>query len=141
MYFSTVEGSVLSGAAYTNILWRFPTVPTAIGSVVAGVYETQTQIFSKRVKISEVRLYTEPLIGGNDFIVDLIDSGGSVLTGGSRRFIVGTSSIAANTDMVHFNPATAPTYAVGVRITNSSTTGVANWTATKLELDIVPGGK
>jgi len=34
-----------------------------------------------------------------------------------------------------------PTYAVGVRITNSSVTGVANWTATKCEIDYGPAGK
>ena len=141
IYFTTHEASADANADNRSILWRFRTVPTGVGSIVAGTYETQTQLFSKKVKISEVRVYTEPLIGGNDFIVDVIGSGGSVMSGGSQRFIVGTSSIATGADMVHFNPAMAPTYACGVRITNSSVTGVANWTATKLEVDYEPAGR
>ncbi len=140
IYFSTLESNG-NGNADRPLLWKFTTVPTGVGSIVAGVYETQTQLFSKKVKVSEVRLYTEPLVSGNDFIVEVIGSGGSVMAGGSQRFIVGTSSIAAGTDMVQFNPQMAPTYALGLRITNSSVTGVVNWTATKLEIDYVPGGK
>ena len=108
---------------------------------MAGVYETQTQLFSKKSEIKEVRVYTEPLAGGNDFVVDLIGSGGSVMAGGSQRFQVATGSVATGTDMVHFNPAMAPTYALGVRITNSSVTGVANWTANKVEVDYMEGGR
>ena len=142
MYFSTVEGSVASGSAsHQHKLWRFPTVPTGMGSIVAGTYETQTQMFSKKAKIGEVRVYTEPLIGGNDFVVDLIGSGGSVMAGGSQRFQVATGSVATGTDMVQFNPAMAPTYALGVRITNSSVTGVANWTANKIEVDYSEAGR
>ena len=142
MYFSTVEGSVVSSANYSHKLWRFPTVPTGLGSVVAGVYETQNQLFSKKVAVKEIRLYTEPLVGGNDFVIDLIGSGGSVLSGGSQRFqITGAGSVATGTDMVHFNPKIAPTYALGVRITNSSVLGVSNWTATKLEVDYDLGGR
>src|SRR3990167_3396334 len=141
IYFTTKEASAESNADTRSILWRFTTVPTGVGSIVAGTYETQTQLFSKKVKVSEVRVYTEPLIGGNDFIVDVIGSGGSVMSGGSQRFVVGTSSIATGTDMVHFNPAMAPTYACGVRITNSSVTGVANWTGTKIEIDYSDAGR
>ena len=141
IYFTTKEASADANADSRSILWRFTTVPTGVGSIVAGTYETQTQLFSKKVKVSEVRLYTEPLVGGNDFIVDVIGSGGSVMSGGSQRFVVGTSSVAAGTDMVHFNPAMAPTYACGVRITNSSVTGVANWTGTKVEIDYSDAGR
>ena len=141
VYYSTLEIDGAAAGSRTGKLWKFSINPTGTGSIVAGVYETQTQLFSKKAKVSEVRLYTEPLVGGNDFTVDLIGSGGSVIAGGSQRFVVGTSSVATGTDMVHFNPAMAPTYALGVRITNASVTGVANWTANKLELDITEGGK
>src|SRR3990167_1716540 len=82
IYFTTKEASADANADSRSILWRFTTVPTGVGSIVAGTYETQTQLFSKKVKVSEVRVYTEPLIGGNDFIVDVIGSGGSVIAGG-----------------------------------------------------------
>lgn len=141
LYYSTseVSGSILSDMAHK--VWRFGMVQSGLGSIVSGVYETQTQLFSKKAKIGEVRLYTEPLTGGNDFVVDLIGSGGSVMAGGSQRFVVGTSSVAVGTDMVLFNPAMAPTHALGVRITNSSTTGVVNWTANKIEIDYAEGGR
>ena len=140
VYFSTVEEDAASTSRDYK-LWRFETAPTGNASIVAGTYETQTQMFSKKVKVPEVRIYTEPLIGGNDFIVDLIGSGGSVMAGGSQRFQVATGSVATGTDMVHFNPGIAPTYALGVRITNSSVTGVANWTANKIEVDYAEGGR
>lgn len=142
IYFTTHEADADSSANSNAILWKFSTVPTGAGSIVAGVYETPTQLFSKKIQVKEVRLYTEPLVGGNDFVIDLIGSGGSVIAGGSARFqITGAGSVATGTDMVHFNPGIAPTYALGVRITNSSVTGVANWTATKLEVDYDSGGK
>lgn len=140
MYYSTVEEDD-SATNRLHKLWRFSTVPTGYASIVAGTYETQTQLFSKKVKVGEIRVYTEPLIGGNDFVVDLIGSGGSVISGGSQRFQVATGSVATGSDMVQFTPIMAPTYAVGVRITNSSVTGVANWTARKLEIDYEPAGK
>src|SRR3990167_4984626 len=89
LYYSTRE-LPLGGSTENNtqLLWRFNTVPTGTNSIVAGVYETQTQLFSKKTKISEIRVYTEPLVGGNDFVVDLIGSGGSVMAGGSQRFQV-----------------------------------------------------
>ena len=139
MYFSTAEGSVVSSTNYTQILWRLPTVPTAIGSIVAGVYETQTQLFSKKVQVKELRLYTEPLVADNDFTIDLIGSGGSVMANGSQNFTAGTNVTIGN-DMVRWNPGIIPTYALGVRITNASVTGTRNWTATKLEVDISDGG-
>ena len=36
--------------------YKFNLMPTGVGSVLAGVYETQTQIFSKKVTVSEVRV-------------------------------------------------------------------------------------
>ena len=141
LYYSTseVHASIISSMAHA--LWRFPVIKTGLGSIVAGVYETQTQLFSKKMKVGEVRVYTNPLTTDNAFEVDLIGSGGSVLSGGSYRFVVGTSSVATGTDMVQYNPATAPTYALGVRVTNASVTGTRNWSASKIEIDVAPAGK
>ena len=140
MYFTTHEASADGNADSRSILWRFATVPLGIGSVVGGVYETQSQMFSKKVFPKEVRLYTNPLAVDNAFEIELIGSGGSVLSGGSMGFTVGTN-ITAGEDVVKYNPATAPTYALGVRITNASVTGTRNWTGTKLEIDWEPAGK
>lgn len=140
LYYSTVQGSVSGTANYEQRLWKFTTAPIGTASVVAGVYETQTQMFSKKITVNEVRVYTDPLIGGNDFIIDLIGSGGSVLSGGSQNFTVGTN-VTALDDRVRFNPTIAPTYVLGIRVTNASITGVANWTANKIEVDYSEAGK
>ena len=139
IYFSAMESSG-SPASDVEQLWRFSTAPTGVGSIVAGVYETQTQLFSKKVSVKEVRLYTEPLVANNSFVIDLIGSGGSVMSSGSQIFTVGTN-VTAGQDMVQWNPAVSPSYAVGVRITNSSVLGTKNWTAMKLELDYIHAGK
>lgn len=141
IYFTTVENNAdVSATGRIGRLWRHRIIPTGVGSVVAGVYETQTQLFSKKVEVKEIRFYTEPLVADNSFTIDLIGSGGSVMASGSKTFTVGTN-ITAGTDLVAFNPQTGPTYALGVRITNSSVTGTKNWTGLKLEIDTVPGGK
>ncbi len=140
IYFSTTESSGSNSDDYQCRLWKFTTAPIGIGSVLSGVYETQTQIFSKKVLVKEVRLYTEPLVENNSFTIDLIGSGGSVMSGGSQIFTVGTN-VTAGEDVVAFNPQMAPTYALGVRVTNSSVLGTVNWTGMKMEVDLAEGGK
>ena len=140
IYYSTVESNDQAPAALLGKLWRFNLNPTGAGSILAGTYETQTQLFSKKVAIKEVRLYTEPLVTDNSFTIDLIGSGGSVMSGGSRIFTVGTN-VTAGEDLVKWNPAIAPTYALGVSITNSSVLGNKSWTAKKLEIDIIDAGR
>ena len=62
------------------------------------------------------------------------------MSGGSRIFTVGTN-VTAGEDLVKWNPAIAPTYALGVSITNSSVLGNKSWTAKKLEIDIIDAGR
>lgn len=139
VYFSTLESNG-SSALDRGILWKFMTVPTGVGSTIAGVYETQNQLFSKKVIVKEVRLYTEPLVTGNSFTLDLIGSSGSVIAGTSQQFTVGGNTSVLS-ERVMYNPQMAPVYAVGVRITNASVTGTKNWTANKVELDVIPSSK
>lgn len=136
IYFSTLETSAAPTTAYK--LYKFTTVPTGLGSALAGVYETQTQLFSKKIKVSEVRLYTEPLVANNSFTVALIGSNGGVISGSSKTFTVGTSPTVSGDDRVQYTPEINPTYAVGLRVTNA---GTANWTLTKAEIDYTSGGK
>lgn len=135
VYFSTLETSATPTTAYK--LYKFTTVPTGLGTAIAGVYETQTQLFSKKVKLGEVRLYTEPLVSNNSFKVDLIGSSGGVIAGSSKTFTVG-SNAAVGQDYVWYTPQCAPTYAIGMRVTNL---GSANWVLTKAEIDNSPAGK
>ena len=142
VYFSTLETS--SGPTTTYNLYKFTTVPTGLGSAIGGVYETQSQIFSEKVQIKQIRLYTEPLQTNNSFKIDLIGSSGGVMTNGSKTFTVGTN-VTAGQDYVWWTPsadgtntgAPAPSYVVGLRITNL---GTKNWVGLKCELDYEMGG-
>jgi hypothetical protein len=135
IYFSTLETSSAPTTKYK--LYKFTTVPTGLGTAIAGVYETQSQLFSKKIKASEVRVYTEPLIANNSFTVELIGSNGGVISGSSQTFTVGTN-VTSGQDYVWYTPQVAPTYALGVRITNI---GSVNWTGVKVECDYSVGGK
>lgn len=135
VYFSTLETD--SGPTTKYKLYKFTTVPTGVNNAIAGVYETQTQLFSKKIRVGQIRIYTEPLVTNNSFTVALIGSEGNVITGSSQTFTVGTGPVASGDDVVKYSPAIAPTYALGVRITNS---GTANMVILKIELDWTPAG-
>lgn len=135
LYFSTLETSAAPTTAYK--FYKFTTVPTGLGTAIGGVYETQNQIFSKKIMFGEVRLYTEPLVTNNSFQVDLIGSNGNSISGSSKTFTVG-SNVTSGQDYVWYTPATAPTYSVGLRITNL---GSVNFVLTKAEIDYNLGGK
>lgn len=109
---------------------------------IAGVYQTQTQMFSKKFKASQIRVYTNPTVTGNGFNLDLIGPNGKKITNGSfsYTFVNGTdpTTLTGALDRINFQAATAPFYGVGVRITN---TGANNWVCNKVEIDVEPAGK
>lgn len=123
-------------------LQRFLITPTGTGTPQLGVYETQNQLFSEKIKIKQIRVYTEPTVTGNGFQLDVIDNNGSVVTNGSFTY-----SYSAGTDetllqgaleRINFNPAVKPLYSVGIRITN---TGTTNMVINKVEIDWEEAGK
>jgi len=134
IYFSALETDSAPTTKYK--LYKFTTVPTGDGNAIGGVYQTQTQTFSKKVRINEVRLYTEPLVANNSFKIDIIGSDGNSIA--NKTFTAGTAPVSTGDDVVWWNPQVKPTYAIGIRITN---TGTANWVGTKLEIDYSEGGK
>lgn len=139
-YFSTLE---FNGSATKYRFYSLPSVPTGTGTAALGVYETQTQLFTDKRQIKEIRIYAEPLVTNNSFQIDLIGSDGNVISGGTRIFTVGATSsgttvgVTSGTDAVKYNPSMAPTYALGVRVTNL---GTANWVGHKIEVDHSYGG-
>lgn len=135
VYFSTLETDNTPTTKYK--LYKFTTVPTGLGTSIAGVYETQTQLFSKKVKVAEIRAYSEPWVSGNAFTVELIGSSGGVISGSSKTFTAG-SSLTIGDDYAWYSPDCAPTYAIGLRITN---VGTVNHVITKVEIDTAPAGK
>jgi hypothetical protein len=135
VYFSTLETSAAPTTAYN--FYKFTTVPTGLGTAIGGVYETQNQLFSKKIKVAEVRFYTEPLVTNNSFKIELIGSNNEPITNSAQTFTVGTN-VTSGDDYVWYSPQIEPTYSLGVRITNL---GSANWVGTKFECDYTPGGK
>lgn len=118
-------------------LYKFTTVPTGLGTAIAGVYETQTQLFSKKIKVSEVRVYGEPWVANNAFTIRLIGSNGNPISGAAYTFTAG-STLTVGNDFAWYNPAHEPIYALGLRITNG---GTKNHVISKVEIDWVEAGK
>ena len=107
-----------------------------------GVYETQTQLFSKRIHIEQIRVYTESTVAGNGFQLDIIGADGDPLENGTFTY-----SFAAGDDItklqgslqrINFNPKAEGGYGFGIRITN---TGTTNMTIKKIEIDWGPEGR
>lgn len=138
IYFSTLETSAAPTTKYKLYKWSSPTSSFAqADAMIDAIYQTQTQIFSKKVTVSEVRVYGEPWVANNSFQIDLIGSAGTPISGGSKTFTVG-SNLTVGNDFAWYTPAIAPTYAIAVAITNK---GTANHVINKIEIDYVEAGK
>lgn len=107
-----------------------------------GVYETQTQMWSKKISIKQIRVYTEPTVTGNGFQIDIIGTDGAVVTNGSftYTFAAGTDPtlLQGAQERINFNPAVKDIYGFGIRVTN---TGSINETIKKIEIDWNYSGK
>jgi len=139
-YISTEERNSPYPDTITQHFYRWVFSPAANTSPVLGVYETQTQLFSKKIHVNQVRVYTEPTVANNGFQIDLIGSDGSSFYTGNYTFAAGSDvqSLQGSLERINFNPSVDAGYALGVRITN---TGTTNMTIKKIELDISQEGK
>ena len=132
-FFSTLETSNAPTTKYKFYSWAM--FPAGLGTPTLGYYETQTQLFSKKVQIKEVRVYGDPWIANNAFTIYLIGSGQQVLN--TKTFTAGTN-LTVGDDFAWYSPAMEPTYALGLGIENAGTT---NHTISKIEIDYTDGGK
>lgn len=135
IYYSTIETSASPSTKYRLYKWH-PT-PVGTGNAMPGVYQTQNQVFSKKIQTQEVRIYGDPWVLGNSFAVSLIGSGDQVIPGSYQEFTVGTN-LTAGDDFAWYVPAIAPQYSVGLRIENL---GATNMVINKAEIDYGPAGK
>lgn len=134
IYFSTLETSSAPTTKYKFYKWS--PVPTGLGTASSyNYYQTQTQLFSKKVQIKEVRIYGEPWVANNSFSIDLIGSSGSALN--TKTFTAGTN-LTIGDDFAWYTPDIAPTYALALGIMNL---GTANHTINKIEIDYKEGGQ
>lgn len=136
LYYSTIE---YNGSATSYNFYRFNLYPINSENALPGIYETLQQLFFKKVTPKEVRIYLEPVAAGMQFKIDLIGIDGEVMadSSGQNSFIVGTNLDSGET-LSWYNPAIAPTAAIGVRITNQ---GTVTPFIHKIELDVAPQGK
>ena len=138
-YFSTLDVSV---SADTYKLMRFLITPTGTGTLPAGAYETQTQLFSKKITVKQIRVYTEPTVTGNSFIINCVGSDGATITNGTftYTFAAGTdpTKLQGALERIDFNPAMKDTYALAINISQNGTT---NFTIKKIEVDWAYSGK
>lgn len=139
IYFSTLETSSAPTTKYRFYKWittNSLVVPSGTSQIDA-VYQTQNQMFSKKSQIKNMRVYGEPWVANNAFQIDLIGSDNNPLTNGSYTFTAGTN-LTIGDDMAYWTPQCAPTYTVGLRITNK---GTVNNTINKIEIDYTAGGQ
>lgn len=132
-----------TGSSTSNYhFFRFLLQPTALTTPVNGVYQTQTQLFSKRVGLTQIRVYTEPTVANNSFELEIIGSDGTIVDNGTfdYAYTAGTdvTKLQGSLERINFNPNTKTLYAIGIRIINI---GSANMTIKKIELDIAQEGK
>lgn len=138
MYYSTVEAS--SGTTKYKF-YKWSTFPTGLGNALVGnaqaLFQTQNQLFPKKVSIKEVRIYGQPWVTNNAFQIDLIGSNDSPISGGTKLFTAGTN-MSIGDDRVWYNPAMEPIYSLALRITNQ---GIANHVINKVEIDYLDAGE
>lgn len=106
-----------------------------------GVYQTQAQIFSKKITIKQIRVYTEPTVSGNRFQVNVFGSTQFTLTQVLQyAYAAGTDTtqLQGSLDRIDFNPTMEGTYSFSIGIQNLGTT---NMTIKKIEVDYVETGK
>lgn len=146
VYFSTLETSSAPTIKYRFYKWRMVTSPIVAGTLPvvppppeeAAIYQTQTQMFSKRTLAREVRVYADPWTENNSFEISLIGPDGNQIAGTIRTFDTADSTLTVGEDFVWYNPQMAPTYAIGLRIMNL---GTANFIINKVEIDYSFGGE
>ncbi len=143
MYISSLETS--AGTTVPKLYkWRAALSPldTSTTAVIEPFYQTQSQIFSKKVQIKEVRVYSQPWVADNSFSISLIGSSGQPITNGTKTFTSQNTDASApmyiGSDYAWWTPEIAPTYTVGLLLINL---GEANHVITKIEIDYAQGGQ
>lgn len=144
VYFSSLETSSAPTTEYRLFKWRILTSPQVSTPVVppppeeAPLYQTQTQMFSKRVTVKEVRIYSDSWADGASFEISITGPDGEQISGGVKIFDTADGTLTVGSDYAWYNPKMKPTYAVGLRLMNL---GTANYYINKVEIDYFIGGE
>lgn len=117
-YFSTLE---YDGSTTSYGFWSFKNVSDYLQTANTGVYETQHQVFSKKVKPTSVRVYYEPAAAYSSltaFTTALVGIDGAVLTGSSYTFSA-SNQVTATSNVGTYPCTVGATPVIGLRITNA----------------------
>lgn len=136
-----------SGGATNNRIYFFNVSPpddspSGWTGAIAGVYETQNELFSKRISVVSIRVYCEPTVVNNSFNLDMIGSDGKKITNGSFSYTFASGTdltlLQGGLERINFNPNIKDLYSLGLRITN---TGSFNMFINKIEVDYEISGE
>jgi len=133
IYFSTLETSVAPTTKYKFYKWAPVNSGGTAGSY--NYYQTQSQFFSKKIAVKEIRVYGEPWVANNIFSIDLVGSGDNIL---HTETMTAGSNLTIGNDYYWYSPAVKPTYSLALGIYN---TGTVNNTIEKIEIDYATAGK
>jgi len=137
-----ISASAVNSTSDAVYLLSFLITPTGTGTPQPGVYETQTQLFSKRIGTAQIRVYCEPTITGNAFQLDLIGADGSIIPNGTYTYSYGDirdpQTDSFSVERINFPGNIKSQFSLGIRITN---TGTTNMTIKKIEIDLDEEGK
>jgi hypothetical protein len=141
-YFSTMETSAQPTTKYKFYKWFASASPYSNQGtpLMEAYYQTQTQMFSKKINVSEVRVYGEDWVDGNAFEIDLIGNSpnGTAVPGGTQLFSTADGSLQVGSNYAWFNPTMQPIYGIAVGILQKGTT---NHVINRIELDVSDSGK
>lgn len=113
-YFSTLE---YDGATTHYGFYMFKNVQDFLTSTNTGVYETQRQAFSGKIKPTQIRVYFEPVPadGITSFQTDFVGIGGIVISGTTKTF----APVTTDGDTLRASIFCEPQSYLGLRITNT----------------------
>jgi hypothetical protein len=147
-FIGTQDARKSSYSSVIGRLHRFTLNPSQDTSPALGTYETQTQLFSKRISVAQIRVYCEPTIAGNAFQLDLIGANtnnfgnGIPIEDGTYTYTFGDltdpQSGSTSVERINFPGNIKTQYSLGIRITN---TGTTQMTIKKVEIDYTEEGK
>lgn len=116
--------------------------PSGWTGAIGGVYETQNELFSKKITVKQIRVYCEPTVSNNSFTLDMIGGDGKKVTNGSFSYTWASGTdptlLQGNLERINFNPNVKDIYSLALRITN---VGSANMFVNKIEVDYAQSGQ
>lgn len=134
-YFSTLETSDTT-TKYRFYRWKI--LPTGVDNVYpTGLYQTVNQLFSKKIKPTQVRVYGGPWIADNEFAIELVSiDGDTTIPNTSFTFTAGTN-LTIGQDFAWYDVVCEPVASMGLRVI---CTGTNNFIISKIEIDYTEAG-